>query len=295
MSDEFTRHVFRLILARVAQQKGFTTISETALEILIDAIIDRLSEMARSAARITTRCGRTDTNGLDIFAALFKFQETPDSLSQYLRRPDQFPPFEFLVEPYPLPRLPRFFTSVAPQPTQPTVPFRANTTFIANPANSHIPPFFPPPPNRYTYEHSIAPDPPLPDDPELVKRRENDQSQIKRALSDLSAGKGVETGHTVVFDSELARLIANDMFSRPTPLLESPIYQLEGVRGSQDPEFLPLTEVTDAMVAGEPTRDTPFMLSILSIRQGQTEPGTLKNATYSSQGTAEKERTGQNE
>jgi hypothetical protein len=59
MSDEFTRGVFRLTIARIAQQKGFTAISESALEIPIGAIIDHLSEMARSAARVTTRCNRS--------------------------------------------------------------------------------------------------------------------------------------------------------------------------------------------------------------------------------------------
>jgi hypothetical protein len=130
----------------------------------------------------------------------------------------------------------------------------------------------------------------VPDEPELVRRREQDQNRIKRALGEISAGKGPDAPHAVRFDCELTKLIANDMFSKPTPLIESPIYQLEGMRGSEDPEFLPLIEITEQMAPGEQGRDTGFMLSILSIRQGQTEPGTLKNATYNSQGSAEKDR-----
>jgi histone H3/H4 len=290
MTDEFTRQIIRIIIARVAQEKDFTAISETALEILVDAVIHRLSEIARAAAATTTHCGRTDTNGLDIFAGLFRFGETPESLAHYLRRANQVPPFEFLVEPYPLPRLSRLHTPSAPPTGQNTVPFRANTTIIAAPTMRHVPLCFPPAPNRYTLDHRIEPDAAVPDDPDMIRRREADQNRIKRALAEISAGRGAEAPHAVKFDCELAQLIATDMLAKPTPLLESPIYQLEGVRGSEDPEFLPLTEVTDAMIAGESSRDAGFMLSILSIQQGQTEPGTLKNATYNSQPAPEKER-----
>jgi hypothetical protein len=70
MSDEFTRHIFRIILARAAQTRDFTSISEITLEIFIDAVISRLSDFARTAASIASHCGRTDTNGLDVFAGL---------------------------------------------------------------------------------------------------------------------------------------------------------------------------------------------------------------------------------
>jgi histone H3/H4 len=295
MSDDFTRHIFRTILCRVAQEKGFGTISETALEILTDCTIERLSEMSRSAASITTHCGRTDTNGLDLFCALARFSETPETLATYLNKGDPFPPFEVLVEPYPLPRLPRFYAqnpmahAAQVQGAPQVFPFRANSTFqiIGQPGRgrtNHIPPFFPAPPKEWTYDRPPKADTSVEDDPELLRKRESDQERIKKALTTILAGHGPETQHAVRFDCELANLIANDLISMPTDLLESPVYQLEGVRGRVDPEFLPLTEVNDE-ICGEGGRDFGGMLSILSIKQGSSEPGTLKNASYNPTGS----------
>jgi hypothetical protein len=84
-----------------------------------------------------------------------------------------------------------------------------------------------------------------------------------------------------------------EMISKPTALLESPTYQLDGARGREDPEFLPLRDLSEATLVGEPTRDQAFLLQILSIRQGTTEPGTLKHATYNpagAAGTADKDK-----
>jgi hypothetical protein len=152
MAEAFTRHIFRVILARVALQKGFATIQQPAMDILIDVIITRLSDIARTASRITAQCGRTDTNGLDTFAALFKFRENPTTLRDYLHRPDQFPPFEFLIEPYPLPRISPFYTATGSLPSGRTTPFRANSVFIPRRGDRHIPAFFPPPPDLGTAE-----------------------------------------------------------------------------------------------------------------------------------------------
>jgi hypothetical protein len=295
MSDEFTRHIFRLILARAAQTKEFSSISETALEILIDAVIFRLSAFARTAASITSHCGRTDTNGLDVFAALSRHGETPESLSVYLRKGEHIPAFDFLVDPYPLARLPRLFSSPSQQSgTAPAIPFRANTTFVPSQATSkHIPPFFPAHPSRYTYDRGVQPDPVVPDDPELVKKREADQALIKKALSQISAGRAADAPHAVDFECELTRMAGGEMISKPTALLESPTYALDGVRGREDPEFLPLSDLGEATLVGEPTRDQAFLLQILSIRQGTTEPGTLKHATYNpggAGGTPDKDR-----
>jgi hypothetical protein len=40
MTDEFTRRVFRIILANATQSREFTGICKTTLEILLDVVID---------------------------------------------------------------------------------------------------------------------------------------------------------------------------------------------------------------------------------------------------------------
>ncbi|OHT06284.1 hypothetical protein TRFO_25694 [Tritrichomonas foetus] len=292
MSDEFTRHIFEIIIAKVAQAKGFTTISETALNILVEVAIERISQCARSAAQITTHCGRTDTNGYDVFAALSKFHENPETLASYINTCDSMPPFEFLVEPYPLPRLSRFYTTSnqSNQTNNNILPFRANTCFYSDTKSRSIPPFFPPTPSRYTYDQTVQPDP-MVDDQEMMKKHESDQNQIQQSLAQILAGRGTDQPHAVHFDSELTRLASNAIISKPTDMIDSPIYQIEGIRPDVDPEFLPLIEVTETTFANESQniRDIQNMSAILAIPQGTTEPGTIKkSALYMQNSTPEK-------
>jgi hypothetical protein len=295
MTDDFTRHIVRLIAANVAQQKGFASISEAALDVFADAIIQRLTDYAASSASAATRAGRTDVNGIDVFSGLSRYDETPASLAAFLRDADPIPPFEYLIDPYPLPVLPRFYATFAapPQTNTPIPPFRANTTFSGTNADRNIPSFFPAFPKQYTYDHTIVPDPPMHDDPDIVKKREADQNRTKQALQLILPGRGADAPQSGQFACELTQLPQSEWLSMPTPLLDSPAYQVEGARTRHDPEFPPLIEMTEAMVASDATRDIPALLAILSIKQGTSEPGTLKNATYNPTGTSappEKER-----
>jgi hypothetical protein len=256
MTDEFTRRVFRIILAKAALSRQFTAICETTVEILIDVVIDRLSDFARSAASITCHCGRTDTNGLDVFAALDRYHETPESLSTYLRRSDQLPPFDYLVDAYPLPRLPSIYSS---EPVEP-VPFRADSTFVSGrPGQNHIPPFFPPFPQRYTDDAAdraasvLTP-------AEEVRPAEGQSASIKQALGQLSVGRGADIPHTVRFGCELRELMTGDLLSRPAAVLRSPIYQVEGALGRDGPEMLPLKEAGHSMFFNAPTNDVEMIL-----------------------------------
>ncbi|KAH0792567.1 transcription initiation factor TFIID subunit 8-like [Histomonas meleagridis] len=284
MSDEFTRHIVKLIIARTAQNKGFTSISKTSLEILVEIVIDRLFDYGRSVADVTTFCGRTDSNGYDVFVGLNKFQETVDSLSSFLNAGSSVPQFDFLVEPYPIPVPSKFFAvSTSNQQQKSTYPFRANTSFVvSNPGQGkryHIPPFFAPPPDPFTYDHTIKPDPQLSDEPEIIKRREIDQASLQVALAQILSGKGTDSQTSVNFDCELTKLTSTELVTKPTELLESSLYTLEGERPHVDPEFLPIKNFKDSDIIGG-NRDTPNMLSILAIGQGTSEPGTMKDSKY---------------
>jgi hypothetical protein len=283
MSDDFTRHIFRLIVAKLAQQKGLASISESALDIFADAIIQRLSEYASSCASATARAGRTDTNGIDVFAGLARHDETASSLATFLREADPIPQFDYLVDAYPLPILPRFYAGFTAPPQVGTVipPFRANLVIAPQEGNRHIPRFFPPFPKKYTFDHTVEPDPPIPDDPDIVKRREADQQRIKDSLRLLLSGRDSDKPNSLLFDCELAEPPQGEWLSMPTPLLEAPAGPLEGTRTRDDPEFLPLLDITESMVASDGSREVSYLLQHLSIRH--TKPGdwgTLKDARH---------------
>ena len=285
MSDDFTRHIIQVVIARVAEAHGFGSISEAAFEILVDSVIDTLSAYARGAGAIAAASGRTHANALDVFCGLSRHGVTIDGLCEFLRSSPQIPQFEFLVEPYPLPRATRFTQAQNASTSCPTsVPFRANSTFFAQDGDRFVPAFFPHYPTPYTYDHKTLPVDSVADDSETQKKRESDQQQIKEALTKLLAGGNSDAPHEMNFDGELASLEGSHLISAPTDLLEAPTYPLDGVRCTFDPEFLPMIPVTDELAGEAANRATGEMLMILSIKQGSTEPGTLKTATYTSCG-----------
>lgn len=294
MSDDFTRHVIRVIVARVAEGCNFTTVSESALEILVDAVIERLSDYASTAGRIAAQGGRTQSNIYDVLTALSRYDESMETLTEF-HQSSYIPQFEFLVEPYPLPRFPKFYASQAsnntqahgaPTPPSITLPFRANTTLThvqmqngVPVKDKHIPQFFPNFPNMYTYDQTPARNDHLCDDKEAAMKRETDMRQMKGALKHILP-RNTDQPHETNLNSELATLEGSHLISVPTNLLEAPGYMLTGVRCPDDPEFLPMIPVTDELGGETSNRDSGMMRTILSIRHGTAEPGGLKNATY---------------
>lgn len=287
MADDFTRHIIQVMIARVAENYGFESISEAALEILTDSVIDTLSDYARSASAIAASSGRTQTNAQDIFAALARYDVTADSLANFLRSRPKIPQFEFLVEPYPLPRGIRLLASqmTGNAPVQ-AVPFRGNTTFVPHDGDTFVPGFFPHYPQPYTHDFTVPTSDTTPDDAEAVRKRETDQQQIKTALHQLLAGGTSDQPQELNLDGQLVSLEGQYLISAPTDLLEAPTYSLDGDRTRVDPEFLPMIPVTDEL-AGEPVPSRPAveMLMILSIKQGTDKLGTQKQATYNMGGT----------
>ena len=124
----------------------------------------------------------------------------------------------------------------------------------------------------------------------MIKRHETDQNLIQQALASILYGRGNDQSHAVHFDSKLTRLASNALISKPTDMIDSPIYSVEGERPDVDPEFLPLIDVKeDTFTNNDATgnnRDVYNMEAILAIRHGTTEPGTLKNSTLNVQGNS---------
>lgn len=286
MSDEFTEQILKICIAKAAQQYGFTTISETALDILAEAVIGHMKEICTNATRITIHCGRIDTNGYDLFYALNNCynRESVFTLSQFLAQPEkQIPQFEFFVDNYPAfeKNVNPFYEQQLEKNTQTTtpgmksMPFRAYNppeTKESNGRSSHIPAFYPNFPDTYTYNTPTPLQEPATDE-NIEKHRANDQNALQKEIEEMSKSQDNKSQQVVQFDSELTKLLSREMVRRPTALLESPIYELTGIRPEIDPEFLPVENVKLDSSKG---RDENASLRILNIHHKNNFPG--KNA-----------------
>lgn len=230
MSDKFTRDIIKIVVAKAAQRYGFTTISSTALNIFVDAVISRLSEYGRFAAKTTAHCGRTQSHGYDIFSSLYRFKETPETLADWLNGSVPLPNFEYLIDPYPFPK--EGSTLYKHQVSKDVIPFRANTTIVGDGA---IPPFFPPKPSDYTYDHQPDADEYFDSREDVAKRRERTQNQVKQSLNEMLAARGADAPHVVKFDSELTQLVTNEL-GRPEPIKDTPLLHREGRTRRPNPE-----------------------------------------------------------
>lgn len=231
MSDKFTRDVIKIVIAKAAQRYGFETISTSALNIFVDAVIARLSDYARFAAKTTAHCGRTDSHAYDVFISLARFNETPETLVTWLNDSPAFPIFEYLIDPYPYPK--ENSTLYKHQKSNNVIPFRANM----GTGEGHIPAFFPPKPSAYTYDQTFDFDSTVDSREEVAKRRERAHNQIKQSLNRVLAGKGADAPHAVRFDSELTRLVTNEL-GQMDPINEPTLLHHEGRMRRVDPEDL---------------------------------------------------------
>jgi hypothetical protein len=151
MTDEFTRHFFKHYIAKVATQRGFTSISETALDILADVAIYRLQRLGRELRSLIEHSGRTEPNGYDVFDVLWRYRETMTTLAQFIT--DYGTATEIAVREYPISMGNKFGGG----DQQDVLPFRAGSVpevMPLDPPLPHIPRYFPSP----FGEQGIAPD-----------------------------------------------------------------------------------------------------------------------------------------
>jgi hypothetical protein len=140
MSDVFTRHFFRYYIAKIAGQ-DFTSISEIALEIFVDAAIYRLGKYAREIRSFIEHSGRTEPNGYDVFQILRRYRETMKDLATFIV--DRQTPMENLVRDYPITQGLKFDALTQ----QGVFPFRVGPSHQDPSDNTlpHIPRFLPSP------------------------------------------------------------------------------------------------------------------------------------------------------
>lgn len=104
MSDAFTHQIFRTVLARRLKFFKFTSASESSLDVIVDATINRITEIAREASNRASGCGRTEANAYDLIISLNEYNIPFSELirmTQDLNR-FQIPPYDFLISPYPV-------------------------------------------------------------------------------------------------------------------------------------------------------------------------------------------------
>lgn len=202
MSDHFTRNIIKQILLRTMQNFGFQRVTNSSVEILTDVVISHLSKIAKEASLLTEHCGRTDTNGYDVFSALQRFHETPSSLLRYLKMPSikRVQTYEFVVERYPVTFQTDYY--VRQNATQ-RHPFRANMQF----GDSVIPPFFPKPIPIISKEEMLS---------EVSKDNNKDTDNVENETKEKNllqtAIQGIDgVGSLDTSGYELTMLVANCM------------------------------------------------------------------------------------
>ena len=273
MSDPFTEQILKMVIAKVAKQCNFSTISETALNIFVDATIFYIQSISSKAGKITTHCGRTDTNGYDFFFALYhNANETPESLSHFLNRTTQIPPFEYSIYPYPLPMKTEYNTDKI-KPTSTPHPFRIYVPIRDKSGNcSHIPDCYLDFPPKYTYSQgNMVPEPSV--DVQIEAQRSKDQKKLQEQIDAISQNSDTKMQQTIKFESTLTKYVSNELVRKPTELLESPVYILNGERKNIDPENLPREDITENDLPHDLSKDLKAQLKILNTVHSATEPG----------------------
>lgn len=104
MSDAFTHHIYRTNVVRSLKLYHFKTASESALDVIVDATINRISEIAREASCRAAYCGRTEVNAYDLIISLGEFEISISSLFAMINSIKQvlIPPFDYIISPYPI-------------------------------------------------------------------------------------------------------------------------------------------------------------------------------------------------
>ena len=203
MCDHFTRSIIKQIILRTMQNYGFQRVTNSSIDILTDVVITHISKISREASQLTEHCGRTDTNGYDVFAALLRYHETPSTLLKYLKLPSikRVPTYEFIVDKYPVSVHSDFYRK---QNFDQKHPFRANMQF----GDSAIPPFFFKPMPIISKEKLLS-------EVSIKQNEDNDKNVIKEKNLLQAAIEGIDEVDSLDTTSyELTKLVTNSMNKR---------------------------------------------------------------------------------
>lgn len=251
--DNFTTAAFSSIIANTLRRRGVKFMSETGLEILTDLVISHASDVAARTAGYAARAGRTEANSADVFCALNHFDESPRTLAQFTHYERRAIVSEFLIDPYPLPRISKFS--------------RGDNRLVSMGSNI-VMDSFKAYPERFTWDFSRGQSGAKFSD--LKKQRESDQSAIKMELATL-----LQQQNDVGGDTDLAcsldqppgkgqeRVVVVDPMG-----MKRRLARLSGKRTTQDPEFLKALTADDRGLRETPTaRENDTLVKLLLSEQ----------------------------
>ena len=274
MTEEFTEQILKIIISKVAQQYGFIRISETALSILIDVIIERITDICEKTTKITSHSGRFDSNGIDLFLALSFYSETPETLADFINKTN-FPSFEYLIEPYPVINLPNLEEN---KENKDPISLSFRTNFLPNYknlANSHIFSCFPDLSSENNPNSNQNSN--LNDNKKNNENRSEDENNLKKTLGSLLSNINENNSQSYKFDCNLKDLLENQIITQPTPLLKSPLNLMTGNRQELDPEHLPQILPKDDDPNLELNRDHKLLIKILKTQHDSKNIGKSHN------------------
>lgn len=157
--DDYTHKILRIIIARNAVENGFSKISETALDIFVDAVVDYLSDISKLSSLIAISARRTEVNGYDLFAALRdKTNENVKTLTTYISGLDQSKLNYKFIPNYPEPFVPQFYKQqVESKEIKTHPPQRFPINQPQNQSKPYIPVFYPNIPEEYIQKEEENP------------------------------------------------------------------------------------------------------------------------------------------
>ena len=223
MSDPYTNHIIKLIIAQYAKQHGFSLISENSMCILVEVVIDYVYKLSKFASESATHCGRTDCNILDLSFSLNKVsKESLESLHHFYKlrisKEKQEPKLDFNVQNYPKPIIPLFYMDQKNENDNNTFyPFRKYVNYISKPESSEIPSFYPDFPPEYTYKKEFVPNKHQISQIELDKQRSKEQKILQSEIENLTKDTANQEKNTITIQTHVINALSTGLTNEPVP------------------------------------------------------------------------------
>eukprot|EP01094_Clydonella_sp_ATCC50884_P018865 TRINITY_DN3571_c0_g1_i2.p1 TRINITY_DN3571_c0_g1~~TRINITY_DN3571_c0_g1_i2.p1 ORF type:complete len:339 (-),score=74.16 TRINITY_DN3571_c0_g1_i2:303-1202(-) len=159
MAEPFAHAVSRQVVAALCKEIGFSSAEERALELLTDVMEKYIEEIGHASHRYAEIATRTESNFVDVRAALGELDE---SISALMRFNERMPSVKLptKIPSFPLPSFPH------------TLDDRDVRTEPVQPLPEHIPSFFPPFPDSHTYKKT-----------ETIKGQQRSETAVRRKRS----------------------------------------------------------------------------------------------------------------
>lgn len=86
MSNYHTRAIARVVAGQLAEQAGYQSVQESAVEVLAELLLRYTTEVATSSHAYAELANRSDMNVSDVLLALEDMNTTVDNLRDYASR-----------------------------------------------------------------------------------------------------------------------------------------------------------------------------------------------------------------